>query len=282
MDDEIFKLKNEFMEVKNTVDKIVEMSVAIKRKLGQLKEIHTDLIKDNDSKKIFLVCLESFHFQYKAMLFDTDNLHRNFLMLTNRAYCDYYNLYNMLHKLFEDYKIDIPTVAQHLIYNDLEPFCEYSLENIYLVHDNAVELITCLIGKLRENEFSVNKYKSKSQSGIRIANFINTLEYDNKIMKDQIELYTNYCKFFQDTQLKYFTKLLDKVKALQDDIDADIKFHETPWDDAPIDESDTLIQSVEDCAVAQWGLSSEDLEKSEIAAINPLLNDKKKNKNKKK
>jgi hypothetical protein len=156
------------------------------------------------------------------------------------------------------------------------------LENIYLVHDNAVELITCLIGKLRENEFSVNKYKSKSQSGIRIANFINTLEYDNKIMRDQIELYTNYCKFFQDTQLKYFTKLLDKVKALQDDIDADIKFHETPWDDVPIDESDTLIQSVEDCAVAQWGLSSEDLEKSEIAAINPLLNDKKKNKNKKK
>lgn len=270
------------MEVKNTVDKIVEMRAAIKRKLGQLKEIHTDLIKDNDSKKIFLVCLESFHFQYKAMLFDTDNLHRNFLMLTNRAYCDYYNLYNMLHKLFEDYKIDIPTVAQHLVYNDLEPFGEYSLENIYLVHDNAVELITCLIGKLRENEFSVNKYKSKSQSGIRIANFINTLEYDNKIMRDQIELYTNYCKFFQDTQLKYFTKLLDKVKALQDDIDADIKFHETPWDDVPIDESDTLIQSVEDCAVAQWGLSSEDLEKSEIAAINPLLNDKKKNKNKKK
>jgi hypothetical protein len=282
MDDEIFKLKNEFMEVKNTVDKIVEMRAAIKRKLGQLKEIHTDLIKDNDSKKIFLVCLESFHFQYKAMLFDTDNLHRNFLMLTNRAYCDYYNLYNMLHKLFEDYKIDIPTVAQHLVYNDLEPFGEYSLENIYLVHDNAVELITCLIGKLRENEFSVNKYKSKSQSGIRIANFINTLEYDNKIMRDQIELYTNYCKFFQDTQLKYFTKLLDKVKALQDDIDADIKFHETPWDDVPIDESDTLIQSVEDCAVAQWGLSSEDLENSEIAAINPLLNDKKKNKNKKK
>ena len=282
MDDEIFKLKNEFMEVKNTVDKIADMSVSIKRKLGQLKEIHTDLIKDNDSKKIFLVCLESFHFQYKVMMFDTDNLQRNFLMLTNRAYFDYYNLYNMLHKLFEDYKIDIPTVAQHLVYNDLEPFSEYSLENIYLVHDNAVELITCLIGKLRENEFSVNRYKSKSQCGIRIANFINTLEYENKIMRDQIELYTNYCNFFQETQLKYFTKLLNKVKALQDDIDVDIKFHETPWDETPINESDILIQSVEDCAISQWGLSSEDLENSEIAAINPLLNDKKKNKNKKK
>jgi len=281
MDDEIFKIKNEFMEVKNIVDKIVEIKTAIKKKLSQLKEIHTDLIKDNDSKKIFLICLESFHFQYKAMHFDSDNLHRNFLMLTNRAYCDYYNLYNMLHKLFEDYKIDIPTLTHHLIYNDLEPFCEYSLENIYLVHDNAVELITCLIGKLRENELSINKYKSKSQSGIRIVNFINTLEYDNKILRDQIELYTNYCTFFQDTQLKYFIKLLDKIKTLQDEIDEDVQFHETPWDETNICEKDTLIQTHDDCAVSQWGISSEDLEKSEIVASNPM-NDKKKNKNKKK
>jgi hypothetical protein len=281
MDDEIFNLKNEFLEVKTTVDKIIEIKTDIKLKLAQLKEIHTDLIKDNDSKKIFLICLESFHFQYKAMVFDSDNLHRNFLLLSNRAYCDYYNLYNMLYKLFEDYKIDIPTATQHQVYNDLEPFGEYALENIYLVHDNAVELITCLIGKLKENEFTVNKYKSKSQSGIRINNFINTLEYDNKILRDQIELYISYCDFFQDTQLKYFSKLLHRIKSLQDEIDEDVKFHETPWDNVSIDEKDTIMQSVDDCAVSQWGLSSEDLEKSDIATSNPL-NDKKKNKNKKK
>lgn len=281
MDDEIFNLKNDFLEVKTTVDKIIEIKTSIKLKLAQLKEIHTDLIKDNDSKKVFLICLESFHFQYKAMVFDSDNLHRNFLLLTNRAYCDYYNLYNMLYKLFEDYKIDIPTATQHQVYNDLEPFCEYALENIYLVHDNAVELITCLIKKLKENELTINKYKSKSQSGIRIDNFINTLEYDNKILRDQIELYISYCDFFQDTQLKYFTKLLDRIKSFQDDINEDVKFHETPWDNVSISEKETIMQSVDDCAVSQWGLSSEDLEKSDVTTTNPL-NDKKKNKNKKK
>ena len=71
------------------------------------------------------------------------------------------------------------------------------------------------------------------------------------------------------------------LKTLQNEIDEDIKFHETPWDNAPIGEKDTIVQSIEDCAVSQWGLSSEDLEKSEIASTNPL-NDKKKNKNKKK
>ena len=216
-------------------------------------EIHGDLIKDNASKKIFLICLESFHFQYKVMTFDTDNMHRNFLLLTNRAYCDYYNLYNLLHKLFEEeYKIDIPTTKKHITYNDLEPFSEYKLDDLYLVYENTIELLICLIGRLRENENIVKKYKSKSQSGIRIDNFINTLEYDNKILSDRIELYTNYFDFFQNTQLKYFTNLFEKITALHKEIDNDIQFHETPWDKKPVTEDDTLTQVSEDCAVAQW------------------------------
>lgn len=241
----MFQLKNDFENVKNIVDKIAEIKTAIKKKLGQLKEIHADLIKTNDSKKIFLICLESFHFQYKAMIFDSDNLQRNFLLLTNRTFCDYTSLYGLLQKMFEDYKIDIPTATVHPVYNDLDPYCEYKMEDINLVHDNSVELIMCLICKLRENENTVSKYKVKSKSGIRIANFINTLEYDNNILRDQIELYINYCDFFQSTQHKYFNKLLEKIKALQDDIDEDIKFHETQL---PMDEDETDG----DQAVSQW------------------------------
>jgi len=252
MEDQMFQLKNDFENVKNIVDKIAEIKTAIKKKLGELKEIHADLIKTNDSKKIFLICLESFHFQYKAMIFDSDNLQRNFLLLSNRTFCDYTSLYNLLQKMFEDYKIDIPTATVHPVYNDLDPYCEYKMEDINLVHDNSVELIMCLICKLRENENTVSKYKVKSKSGIRIANFINTLEYDNNILRDQIELYINYCGFFQSTQHKYFNKLLEKIKALQDDIDEDIKFHETQLDDTPIEEHDEIIQANGDQAVSQW------------------------------
>ncbi len=239
----MFQMKNDFENVKNIVDKIAEIKTAIKKKLGQLKEIHAELINTNDSKKIFLICLESFHFQYKAMNFELDNLHRNFLLLTNRAFCDYTSLYSLLQKMFEDYKIDIPTASVHPVYNDLDPYFEYKMEDINLVHDNSVELIMCLICKLRENENTVSKYKVKSKSGIRIANFINTLEYDNNILRDQIKLYINYCDFFQGTQNKYFNKLLEKIKALQDDIDEDIKFHETQLDEDDVNE---------DPAVSQW------------------------------
>lgn len=251
-EDEIFKLKNDFLSVKGVVDKIVEVKSTIKHKLTRLKEIHSDLIKDNDTKPIFLICLESFHFQYKVMSVDTSNLHRNFLLYTNRAYCDYYNLYNLLHKIFNTYKIDVPTSTMHPVYDDLDPFAEYRLDDIYLAHDNALELLVCLICKLRDSELAVKKYKIKSQSGIRIDNFIKTLEYDNKVLKDQIELYTNYFDFFQSTQHKYFNKLLDKIVALQEEIDDDIELHETQWDETEIQETDTLSQITGDQMVSQW------------------------------
>lgn len=295
----MFQLKNDFENVKNIVDKIAEIKTAIKKKLGQLKEIHADLIKTNDSKKIFLICLESFHFQYKAMTFDSDNLQRNFLLLTNRTFCDYTSLYGLLQKMFEDYKIDIPTATVHPVYNDLDPYCEYKMEDINLVHDNSVELIMCLICKLRESENTVSKYKVKSKSGIRIANFINTLEYDNNILRDQIELYINYCDFFQSTQHKYFNKLLEKIKALQDDIDEDIKFHETQLDEDEANEDPVVSQwttnplilthpvhydpsGVNPLTDNNWGIAFEDLGKEDEDDESKSPINKKKNKKNKK
>lgn len=295
MELEIQKLTTEFINLKDIIGKIMETKMVIKQKLARLKEIHADFIKDNNTKKIFLICLESFHFQYKVMNVETDNMHRSFALLTNRAYCDYFNLYSMLHKVFEEYEIDVPTEQQHPVYKDLEPFFEYKLNEISLAHANSIELITILILKYKEKESLVSKYISKSKSGIRIANFINTLEYENKVLKEKIELYTNYCDFFQNSQLKYLNKLYSKIKILQDEINEEISFHETPWDNTSIKENDTLMQMSDELPVAQWdteanregeanreddvvGISREDLEKSEVEQIKHV--NKKNNKHK--
>jgi len=278
MELEIQRLTTDFINLKDIIGKIIETKIVIKQKLARLKEIHADLIKDNSTKKIFLICLESFHFQYKVMNVETDNMHRSFALLTNRAYCDFFNLYLMLHKVFEEYEIEVPTAQQHPAYKDLEPFFMYKLNDISLVHANSIELINILILKYKEKESLVSKYISKSKSGIRIANFINTLEYENKVLKEKIELYTNYCDFFQNSQFKYLNKLYLKIKLLQDEINDDISFHETPWDNTLINENDTLMQISDELPVAQWdteadhkddviGISGEDLEKSEVEEI---------------
>lgn len=252
MEVELQRLATDFINIKDIIGKIIETKVVIKQKLARLKEIHADFVKDNNTKKIFLICLESFHFQYKVMHVETDNMNRNFILLSNRTYCDYFNLYSMLQKVFGEYEIEIPNTQPHPAYKDLEPFFEYKLDEISLVHANSIELINILILKYKEKESMVSKYISKSKSGIRIANFINTLEYENKVLKEKIELYTNYCDFFQNSQLKYFNKLYSKIQVLQDEINEEITFHETPWDNTSIKENDTFLQTNDELPVSQW------------------------------
>ena len=253
MDKELHDLIADFVNIKNVVSEIGDIINTIKNKLVRLKEIHTDFIKDKDNNnKIFLICLESFHFQYKVMTVEMDNMQRNFMLLTNRTYCDYYNLYGILYKVFEDYNLKVPTLTNHPIYKDLEPFHEYKLEEIVLVHANVTELIEKLINKYHEKEKLVNKYVYKSHSGFRIANLINTHEYETSVLKDKIVLYSNYCKFFLETQMKYFGRLRLKIGALRDEIDQEIIFRETPFDNGSIKEDDTLNQSCDELPVAQW------------------------------
>jgi hypothetical protein len=266
MEIEVQRMTVDFINIKDIIGKIIETKMVIQQKLARLKEIHGDFIKDNNTKKIFLICLESFHFQYKVMNVDTDNIHRSFMLLSNRTYCDYFNLYSMLHRVFGEYEMEVPTAQHHPAYKDLEPFFEYKLEEISLVHANAIELLSILILKLREKESLVQKYISKSQSGIRIANFINTLEYENSVLKDKIHLYTGYCDFFQNSQQKYFAKLYSKIQMLRDEIDEEISFHETPWDNTSITEKDTLVQTSQDLAVSQWGGDEVDQDDKVIAS----------------
>lgn len=261
MDKELHDLIADFVNIKNVVSEIGDILNTIKNKLVRLKEIHTDFIKDKDNNnKIFLICLESFHFQYKVMTVEIDNMQRNFMLLTNRTYCDYYNLYGILYKVFDDYNLKVPTLKNHPVYKDLEPFHEYTLEEIVLVHDNVTELIEKLINKYHEKEKLVNKYVYKSHSGFRIANLINTHEYETSVLKDKIVLYSNYCKFFLETQMKYFGRLRSKIGALRDEIDQEIIFRETPFDNGSIKEDDTLTQSCDELPIAQW--KNDDLDRN--------------------
>jgi hypothetical protein len=78
--------------------------------------------------------------------------------------------------------------------------------------------------------------------------------------------------------------LYAKIKLLQDEINEEIVFHETPWDNTTIHENVTLTQvNEEEQPVMQWednelvGISKEELEVSEWKQQSP----KKNNKNKK-
>lgn len=202
------------------------MIKTIKEKIQILRETYVDLIEKNNHKQIFLFCLESFNFQNKTMVYEVDHLHKTFNILLNRTYRDYYKLYNIILKLFEEYKLENKTQKTHPEYRDLDINAEFSLEEISEIHNDVIYLTCVLIDKYKESEEMIRQYKTKSKTGIYIINLINTIEYDNAILKDQIDLYINYLLFFQDTQTTYLSKLKHKTDNFLKEIDNDITFKE--------------------------------------------------------
>lgn len=259
--------KDTFGKIKQIVQQVSYIKKSIVFKLEQLKHIYADMVKMNNNKKIFLICLESFHFQYKVFNVELDNLERVYLLLTNRAYYDYSCTYGLLHKLYEEYGVSVPTKQAHKPYKDLEPFAEYDLEDIYLVHDNAVELLDGLKARFAENSDIITTYKTKLLTGIHILSFVKTLEYDNNVLHDRIQLYDSYFQFYYDSQLKYFSGLLAKLKAFMAQIDSEIRIPE----EATIEESDTITQVSEDACIVQMKLEEPTVLKEEPNVQEPVV-----------
>ncbi len=262
-------MHTQFDNIYKQIQQLGYIKKSIVGKLDQVKQIYGDMVKSNNNKKIFLLCLDSFHFQYKAFNVELNNLDRLYLLLSNRAYNDYCSTYALLHKHYVEYGLQIPTESMHKPYKDLEPFAEYTLDEICLAHNNSVQLLDGLKKKHKSNADSIISYKEKMMLGIRISSFIYTLEYDNSVLQDQIRLYDSYFQFYYEVQTKYFSGLLSKLKAFMGQIDGEIKIP----DNSLIEENDTVSQVSDDAYIVQGYFQENQMELGNFVPLVPLETD---------
>ena len=186
------KLKNSFKNIISMKREIGITKNRVSNKLGELKKLHTEMIKDNN-KQIFLFCLDSFYYQYKIFAMEFEHVKKLRSILNNRMYCDYYKLHNIIVKFckdhFNDDDIDIQTFP---VYKDLEPFQEYRIEDIELLHASILKLINNLYLEAQKKEDAIMHYNDNHKVGFSISNFLNTLTHDNRMLQEQISLYINY------------------------------------------------------------------------------------------
>ena len=141
-------------------------------------------------------------------------------------YGDFYKLYNIMILQIKEKFPDIINVfntgKKHPIYKDLEPFYDHDIENIIDVHNDILKIIDELYRYYISKEVIIKNYKDTTKIGNSIVNFINTLEYENSILIEQMILYFNYVTFFHNTQKEHFTKLVNKINLFKKEIEEDI------------------------------------------------------------
>ena len=226
------KMKNDFQEILQIHLEIKNNKTNIDEKIKQLKELYHDLVKTN-TKKIFLFCLDSFYFKYKTLLIELDHLSKFTSLVHNRMYGDYYKLYNIILAQFQESGIEFPGsfsdfTKKYPAYKDLEPFHEYKMTHIIDIHSDILNLINSHYMHYLGKEQNIQSHTTSTRVGSSIISFMQTLEYENTLVREQIAIYVNYLTFFHQTQREYLSKLLDKVGGFQKDIEEEIFIHYHP------------------------------------------------------
>ena len=225
----IDKLKKNFRSILYLSSDIFKIKKTINVKLNRMKDAYNFVIKNNN-KKIFLFCLDSFYFQYKNYVIESENMDRIRLLIMNRMYCDYYKLYNIIIKIVKQEKKDLDLhdlENDYPIYKDLEPFIEYKSQDLNSIHNNILALIDLLYIQTNSNLDNITHYNDTNQMGFSISNFLNTLGYENNLLKEQTELYINYICFFHISQKKQLKSIYNKILDFDKEIDANININKT-------------------------------------------------------
>jgi len=220
------KLKSDFQDILKTQLDVQTHKAVIIKQIQDLKGVYNDLVKNN-TKKIFLFCLDSFYFQYKTLVIQMEDLCKHVTHINNRMYGDYYKLYNIILIQTAESNIDVRSAVtefhkKYQPYKDLEPFHEYKLSDIMSLHADILKIMNYLFQHYSGKEQNVMSYSDNTKVGMSITSFLQTLEYENTLLREQIGLYVNYLTFFHNSQKIYLTKIYEKIQEFQQEIETEI------------------------------------------------------------
>lgn len=264
METKLNKVKQTFNKIKDIRIAVVNIFATLEIKIGKLKSLANDFIKSNH-ETLFVFGLDSFMFQSKMIDYEYTDMQKYFSALNNRMYCEYYKLYKIVleyieqnngisqNKTFEMIKAN----SKFPIYKDLEPYKQYNFDTIEEVHKTIISLLNIINDYIVLKDTELENYKMKQYSGFNINNFVNTFDYNIIMVKQKLLLFMSYLEFFHNIHTKHFKRFSKKMKLMDDYINDDIQFDDSPrrkssrdFDDTSSESSSSAGNVVDDAMVA--------------------------------
>lgn len=222
-------LKNEFADLVNIRNDVLNLLENLKTKIEKIKEIYSGFIKNN-SNTMFVFGLDALHFQGRILDIEYDDMMRMFYAINNRMYCEYYKMHSIINEymteILKDNKLFDSVNLQHNfpVYKDLEPTKQYDFEILKQIHEKIITLISTFNNFILFKEQELKTHKAKCSSGFNIDNFVNSFNYDIIMMRERETLYFSYMDYFHKLHTKYMKRFTTKVQLMYSQINNDIKF----------------------------------------------------------
>ena len=215
-------LKGAFQNNIQTLCSVLEKHNFVQLKLKELKQNYDTMVQNN-KKKIFLFCLDSYYFQYKTLLLETENIDKYISIIKNRMYGDYYKLFSIIvTEMSPLMKLEefVAKQQKYIPYKEIEPYFEYPQNDLLELHQDILKLLNVLHKEyLQKEKKTIENNKS---GGLYVENFIQTLNYENNTFKEKILLYVGYLQFYHKLQEKYLSGLFRRVDLFYKEIEENI------------------------------------------------------------
>lgn len=225
--------KQKFKTLIQSKEKIGKKFDSIKRRLKTLQQIYNDLVVNNNNE-LALFGLDTFFFQNSLIQNDFQNIEKDFKLINNRVYCDFYKLHRIILKYIKtEIKCDMVFYdrifhnfleAKFPRYNDVEPMKNYDIKIVKSIFDNVCNVLSSLSRLIQKNNKELSELKKKQRTGLEIHNFVLTLQHQNTLIMEQTKLYKKYLSFFLDLHEKYFNRLHGKLAYMRTQMNVDIRF----------------------------------------------------------
>ena len=224
----ITALKNEFSDILFLKQENSHLFEKCRDKIQKLQEWYNKYIHENHNH-LFIFGLDSFHYQGKIIDVEYDDMKRLYHSITNRMYCEYYKLYQIIVKYTEqvvkDKKVTDVVNSNNIFpkYHDLEPYKQYGTDTITQLHDVIMLLFSNVKNVLDKKHEELNVHRVKNKIGINIDNFIQAFHFEIMIMEQKLMLFISYMEFFHKMNIKYLKRFTSKMNLFSSQIDHDIR-----------------------------------------------------------
>lgn len=108
------------------------------------------------------------------------------------------------------------------IYKDIDPFFRYKIEDVISLHQRILIIVDKLDNIYRDKHENIIDHKKNVFVGYSLSIFLNTLEYENLLLKGQINLYMEYISFYHISHKSHLATLLKKNTDFLDDLDLNV------------------------------------------------------------
>lgn len=267
---EIIKdIKQKFTTLHDKSNNINNLMLLLNEKKTHLTEVYTNIEKTHHENN-FLFGLDTFSFQNKLIDTEYNSLKKYGDLINNRIYYDYYKLIILIKKDIEKNNIEINSNLTNTVvkYDYINVYKKYDLNTIERLFNKIINLIIDINDHLIKQQTELDNYMTKMNEGLDLNNFCSFYNYKNKVIQENIILYTNYMLFFVKLHNKYITKLDMKTRLMYLQFNNEVKTDK--YNANKTDSMKTMMTYITDSASSdKTGLVSEMM--SSITQESPII-----------